>query len=143
MPNHILYPSPLRRFGVVIYDSLLIIAVSFIYGYIYIAISKLVFNIETDSPSGFLFQVGWLLTVISFYTYFWKKGGQTTGMRAWRIEIQSKEGHSPSIPQCILRLATAPIGWLLFATSFFHPQQQWLHDILSQTQLVLIPKPAK
>ena len=140
MADEILYPSPLRRFGVVIYDSLLIMAVSIFYGIVYIAISKLIFSVEADRPSGVLFQIGWLLTFIGFYTYFWKKGGQTTGMRAWRVKIQNKEGNSPSIQQCLLRLVTAPIGWLLFITAFFHPQQQWLHDSLSQTALVLLPK---
>ena len=142
MPDY-LSPSPLRRLGIFTYDILLVMAVSIFYGLVFIAISKLVFNVQADGPKGTLFQLGWLFTIISFYTYFWRKGGQTTGMRAWRVKILSSEHTTPTIAQCLIRLLTAPIGWLLFITAFFHPQKQWLHDSASKTQLVLLEKEKK
>lgn len=142
MPNH-QYPSLLRRLGVISYDSLLIMAVSIFYGIVYLSISKLLFNVEADRPSGVIFQLGWLITFIGFYTYFWRKGGQTTGMRAWRVKILSDNGTPPTIKQCLVRLIIAPIGWLLFITAFFHPRKQWLHDSISQTHLVFLPKEKK
>lgn len=137
------YPSPLRRFAIVIYDSLLIMAVSIFYGIVYLGLSKLLFNVEADRPSGILFQLGWLLTFVGFYTYFWRKGNQTTGMRAWRVKIQSEDGNTPNITQCLLRLITAPIAWPLFFTAFSNAERQWLHDKLSKTQLILLEKEKK
>jgi len=137
------YPSPLRRLAVVAYDSLLIITVSIFYGLVYVGISKLIFSVEADRPSGIIFQLGWLLTFIGFYTYFWRKGGQTTGMRAWRVKILDSNNDKPTNKQCLIRLITAPIGWLLFFTAYTNSNRQWLHDKLSRTQLVLLEKEKK
>jgi uncharacterized RDD family membrane protein YckC len=159
------HPSILRRLAIVMYDCLLIIAVSIAYGIIYIVIGKFVFSIEADSPSGLFYQfivigklvftmeadrpsglfyqLGWLATVVGFYSYFWMKGGETTGMRAWRVKITDLNGNSPSLSQCIIRLFSSPIGWLLFFTALFDKNKQWLHDRLSKTQLLLLPKEPK
>jgi uncharacterized RDD family membrane protein YckC len=137
------YPSILRRLAIVIYDYLLIIAVCIAYGIIYIVIGKFVFNMEADRPSGLFYQLGWLATVVGFYSYFWMKGGETTGMRAWRVKITDLNGNSPSLSQCIIRLFSSPVGWLLFFTALFDKNKQWLHDRLSKTQLILLPKEPK
>ena len=137
------YPSILRRFAIVIYDYLLIIAVCIAYGVIYIIVGKFVFNMVSDRPSGLFYQIGWLATVIGVYSYFWMKGGETTGMRAWHVEITDLHGNTPSLIKCLVRLLTSPIGWLLFFTALFDNNQQGLHDRLSQTQLRLVPKAKK
>jgi uncharacterized RDD family membrane protein YckC len=134
------YPSIMRRFAIVAYDCLLIIAVCIAYGVFYIIIGKFVFNMESDRPSGLFFQVGWLATVIGFYSYFWIKGGETTGMRAWHVKITDLNGNTPNLAQCLIRLITSPIGWLFFFTALFDKNKQSLHDRLSRTQLRLIPK---
>lgn len=33
-----------------------------------------------------------ILTPILFYTYFWYKGGQTLGMKSWKLKIVSANG---------------------------------------------------
>jgi uncharacterized RDD family membrane protein YckC len=142
-PTPIQYPSLFRRFAIIIYDYLLIIAVCIAYGIIYIAIGKLVFNMEADRPSGLFYQVGWLLTVVGFYSYFWMKGGETTGMRAWHVKITDLDGNSPSLSKCIIRIFTSPFGWLLFFTALFDKNKQCLHDRISQTQLRFLPKEKK
>mgnify|MGYP000111061755 CR=1 FL=1 len=137
------YPSILRRFAIVIYDYLLIIAVCIAYGVIYIIVGKFVFNMVSDRPSGLFYQIGWLATVIGFYSYFWIKGGETTGMRAWHVKITDLNGNTPSLAKCLVRLFISPIGWLLFFTAIFDKNKQTLHDRLSQTQLRLMPKEKK
>jgi uncharacterized RDD family membrane protein YckC len=137
------YPTLLRRFAIINYDSLLLIAVSMAYGLIYIGISKLIFGLETDRATGPLFQVGWLLCFFGFFCYFWMRGGQTTGMRAWRVQIVNIENKSPSFIQCIIRFILAPLGWLLFFTAFFDDKKQCLHDKWSQTQLIMLAKNKK
>lgn len=137
------YPSLLRRFATINYDLLLLLAVSIGYGLIYIGIAKLIFGVTTDRATGLLFQLGWLFTLIGFFCYFWMKGGQTTGMRAWRIKIGTLEGNAPKLTQCLTRFVFAPLGWLFCFTSFFDPNKQCLHDKLSQTQLILLEKEKK
>ena len=144
METSITYPSILRRFMTIVYDSLLVIAVSITYGLIYMAIAKSIFDVESDRARGVLFQLGWLLTVVSFYSYFWMKGGQTTGMRAWRIKIIGSKTHEkPKLYQCLLRLLFTPIGWGLFCSSLLNSKKQFLHDLWSGTELILLPKESK
>ena len=134
------YPSLLRRFAIINYDLLLLMAVSMAYGIVYLGIAKLIFQMETDRASGLLFQLGWPLTIFLFFCYFWKKGGQTTGMRAWRVQLLTAEGTAPTIAQCALRFLLALIGWLLFFSAWFDDNRQLLHDRWSKTQLILLPK---
>ena len=134
------YPSLMRRFIILNYDGLLLMAVSMTYGLLYIAINKWVFGIEADRAAGLLFQIGWLLTLFGFFCYFWKRGGQTTGMRAWRVKLMNSNGKSPCIRQCALRFLLALIGWTCFFTIWMHPRRQMLHDQWSHTRLVLLPK---
>jgi len=137
------HPSLLKRLAIVVYDYLLIIAVCIAYGIAYIAIGKLVFSMEADRPSGLFYQIGWLATVIGFYTYFWMKGGQTTGMRAWRVQITTLDGNPPLFSQCVIRFFVSPIGWLLCLSALFDNNKQCLHDKLSKTQLILLSKEKK
>jgi uncharacterized RDD family membrane protein YckC len=142
MTNHntAAQPSLLRRFAVINYDGLLLMAVSIGYGLIYLAIGKLVFHMNVDRPAGIVFQLGWLLSIVGFFCYFWMRGGQTTGMRAWRVQITNGNGNAPTIGQCLLRFILAPLGWLLFFTFWLNPNRQMLHDQWSNTRLILLPK---
>jgi len=115
-------------------------AVSIAYGLIYIGIAKLIFGVTTDRATGTAFQLGWLLTLTGFFCYFWMKGSQTTGMRAWRMKIVNTDGNVPTLVQCLTRFVLAPIGWLCFFTALFDTKKQCLHDKLSQTQLILLDK---
>ena len=138
------YPSLLRRLAAIAYDGLLLIAVSMGYGLIYIGMAKLFFNINEDHAHGVLFQIGWLASIFIFFAFFWTKGGQTTGMRAWRIKIQSSNKESKiNLFHCLVRFMTAPLGWLLFMTVFFNNKRQCVHDQISKTQLILLPPQKK
>lgn len=136
-------PSLLRRFAIINYDLLLLMAVSIAYGLIYIGISKLVFGVDTDRATGLLFQFGWLFTLVGFYCYFWMRGGQTTGMRAWRVQIKSVDNNKLSLIQCVSRFFLGFIGWLFFFTYFFDAEKTLLHDKWSRTQLILLDKSKK
>lgn len=137
------YPSLLRRFAAINYDLLLLMAVSIGYGLAYIGVAKLMFGVTSDRATGVFFQLGWLFTIVAFFCYFWIKGGQTTGMRAWKIQITNMKGEAPSLAQALLRFVLAPLGWLCFFTAFFDVNKQCLHDKFSNTQLILLEKENK
>ena len=136
-------PSILRRFAALNYDFLLLMAISIAYGLLYIGLSKLLLASGEDRATGILFQSGWLLTLFGFFCYFWKKGGQTTGMRAWRLQIINSTGNTPTTTQCITRFLAAIIGWLLFFTCFFDKEKRMLHEKISYTQLIVLENPKK
>jgi len=101
---------------------------------------------EPDRPAALLWilQGIFLLIVIGFFTWFWTHGGQTLGMRAWRLKLLSRDGQAVTLRQALVRLAGAllsllPAGlgllWVLI-----DPQRCAWHDRLSDTRLIVLPK---
>jgi uncharacterized RDD family membrane protein YckC len=140
-------PAIWRRFAAMIYDSLLLLAVSMAYGGVTLAIKQLVNNSQEAFVSGPLFQLGWLVVLIGFFCYFWMKAGQTLGMRAWRLQIVhiNHKGDTvlPTLTQCLGRCLLAPVGLLLFFTGLFRQDRQCLHDLWTKTHLILLIKTKK
>lgn len=137
------YPAVWRRFAAMVYDSLLVTAISMAYGALALTIGHFFFDNATQFTSGLGFQFGWLLVLLAFFCFFWMKGGQTLGMRAWRLQIRHKKNLAlPSLIQCVLRCTLAPIGLLLFIVGLIRKDKQCLHDLISHTQVVLTKKGA-
>lgn len=89
-------------------------------------------------------QAGALLSVAVFYFIFWRRGGQTLGMQAWRIKLVDLNGSPANTRQLFLRLFAAILAYGLFglglAWRFVDKNGLYLHDRLSGTKLVQIPK---
>ena len=89
-------------------------------------------------------QAGALLSVALFYFIFWRRGGQTLGMQAWRIKLVDLNGSPAATRQLLLRLCAAILAYGLFglglAWRFVDKNGLYLHDRLSGTKLVQIPK---
>lgn len=120
-----------RRSASFLYDCLLLIALFFIITAIAIA-----FNhgeaIQNVAWFLFLYLVGFV-----FFDWFWRHGGQTLGMSAWRIRVEGMEHESVTFKQSVIRYLT---GSLLFvATLLYIPFSRdgtALHDRLSKTRIV-------
>ena len=68
------YPAGLgRRLGAMLYDSLLILALFFLTGFIWVPISG-------DVVTGPLFHLTLIAEIIAFFGYFWRKQGETLGL---------------------------------------------------------------
>lgn len=127
-----------RRCLAFIYDTFLLIAVFFVVTSIVIA-----FNqgqaFENLAFLAVLYAVGFL-----FFSWFWRHGGQTLGMQAWRIKVISETNEPLTYKQCIKRYV---IGTILFGITLvialFRPSKQGLHDTYSNTKIVLINKELK
>jgi uncharacterized RDD family membrane protein YckC len=84
------------------------------------------------------FRTFLFLICFGFYTWFWLHGGQTLGMRAWRLRVQRLDGKPITIWQALLRsLACAGLGflWMLIDRN----RMTW-HDRFSETVIVRLPK---
>lgn len=139
----------LRRLAALLYDAFLVCAIWMALG----AFVQFTFGItnqlvdghaQTDPFIGALLFVGMVATAASFYIWFWMRTGQTLGMLAWRIQVVSSNGSKLSVKQALLR-------WVLAWPSFFclGVGYLWLfvdehgnaiHDILSGTQVIVVPK---
>jgi|SRR5210317_374066 len=89
-------------------------------------------------------QLGALLSVALFYFIFWRRGGQTLGMQAWRIKLVDLTGARADAGQLITRLLAATLAYGLFglglAWRFVDRDGLYLHDRMSGTKLVQLPK---
>ncbi|MEE4637870.1 MAG: RDD family protein [Wenzhouxiangella sp.] len=132
-----------RRIAIVIYDSLLIVALWMAAAAIVVAVRQS--EIEAASLG---FQL-YLLTVAWLYLAICWRAGQTLGMKAWRVRmIGDSQGDSQAVswPSTLVRFVVAILSWVPFGLGFvwsvFHPQRATWHDLASRTRLVLIPRPA-
>jgi uncharacterized RDD family membrane protein YckC len=92
-------------------------------------------------------QLYLLLIAFAFFGWFWVHGGQTLGMRAWRLRLVSADGGPVSWKQAAIRFAAALLSWSCLGLGFFwalidREKRAW-HDRLSGTRLILLPKRPK
>ncbi|MDP5189809.1 RDD family protein [Rheinheimera baltica] len=86
------------------------------------------------------FQLYSVLCFFWFYLYFWCKGGQTLGMRAWRLLLVQQNGQAISLKQAVLRALSALLGlgniwlWLRWGKGLA------LQDQLTSTQVIILTK---
>jgi uncharacterized RDD family membrane protein YckC len=67
----------------------------------------------------------------------WRRGGQTMGMRPWRLLVVSQTGTNASVAALWLRYAIASFtGGLALLWCLFDSQKRGLHDIAAGTLVV-------
>lgn len=84
-----------------------------------------------------------VLSVCYFFIFFWTRGGQTLGMRAWRMRLQRLDGELIDKPTGIKRIIYSLLGigniWL-----FVEWQAKLsLQDKLTDCEIIVLPKPVK
>lgn len=145
-------PGLLRIFASMVYDSLLLAAISIAYGALVVGIRVTIFGqpdagqrIQWSLAAGIIITLGWLITLMFFYIYFWQKFGQTLGMKTWRIQlVDTKTNQLISYSQACKRSLAALISLMFFGMGYWlslvHPQDRLLHDLFSGTRLILLKK---
>lgn len=145
-----------RRLAALVYDAFLLFGLLVAPLFLWILFTH--YNAQTLPNDGVahtlpaiapkrLIQAYWILVVAGFYSYFWRKNGQTLGMQAWRLRLENKPGGRPSWRQCGLRLLIAPLSLLLGGCGYWwiwldRNHQSW-HDRASNTVIVVLPKQIK
>ncbi len=140
----------IKILAALVYDSLIIMALAMAYGAIYIGVKYSVLS-ATELPVGERAQmeteglVGLLLLIEAFYWFFWCRGGQTLGMKAWRLQtVDASSGGSVSILQAMVRGLIGPFSLLIFGLGYafrsLHKQKRSWHDLASNTKVIQLPK---
>jgi uncharacterized RDD family membrane protein YckC len=129
-----------RRFGAILYDSLLVLALLFLATLPFIGMR----SGESVEPATKLHQLTLLLVVYVFFVGFWSGYGRTLGMQSWRLRIETADGKKPSYAAASLRFFAAILSWLPVGLGFWW--QLWdadrltWHDRISGTRLRHYPK---
>jgi uncharacterized RDD family membrane protein YckC len=128
--------SLLRRLAALSYDLLLLVA-------LLLCFSLLVVAVRLGKPvapgSIWLFVCEAVLVAV-FFCAFWVHGGQTLGMRAWRIRVVRDDGGRLTWPSAAARFAGAlvallPAGLGLWWSLFDDSGRAW-HDRWTRTRVV-------
>jgi len=76
----------------------------------------------------------------------WRRGGQTLGMRPWRLKVTRADGSRAGVGALSLRYAVATLSLaavgLGFLWSLFDRERRTWHDLASRTVLVRLQPPA-
>jgi uncharacterized RDD family membrane protein YckC len=129
-------PGFWRRLVSMIYESLLLLAVLFIAGFIF----HLVFR---DAGSIFFrpaFQLYLLFVAGIYFTWFWTHGGQTLPMQTWKFRVITADGKGVNLQRAVARYLFAVIGIFFFGCgilwALFDRERQFLHDRLAGTRII-------
>lgn len=103
-------------------------------------------NIRPFSLLAWLLWIGCWLVTAAYVLVSWRRGGQTLGMRAWRLRVVEAGGGQPSWRALWLRFlvghASLLLGGLGFWWAWFDRDKLAWHDRASGTRLVRVSKDA-
>lgn len=81
-----------------------------------------------------------LLGLTGFYfVVSWSRGGQTIGMRAWRVRIVDEDGNPPDARRSLLRFPLALVSLIAafgFVWCLFDIRRRAWHDVMAKTRMV-------
>jgi len=133
-------PAPLlRRLAALFYDLLLLIAVLF-----FASALAVLINQAPIPEDNLWFKLYLLLVAYLFFAWFWIHGGETLGMRAWRLQLRSTDGDCITWRITLIRFITAIPSLLFFGCGYWwtliDPKKRSWHDRLSNSQPCLLAK---
>ncbi len=161
-------PGFVIRMAAALYDGLLVIALWMVAALLAL-LPVWAFSDAEYIPAGNPLFQAWLVVVTGlFFAWFWARAGQTLGMKAWRLRVVDQQGRGLSGRPLWLRLALVlvMVVALIYATTFLtsemwpnwlgvlclvpvvisccwalvDPERRMLHDILSGTRVIRIPR---
>jgi len=112
-------PSLLRHLGVIVYDLLLLISVLLFASAIAVGINALTQGGEAIRSGNPFFLLYLIATSYVFYAWFWMHGGQTLGMRSWKVHLISADNNSLTWQKAFMRFVIALLSWLPLGLGFW------------------------
>ena len=123
----------------ILYDSLLLMAACFLATAIALPLN----NGEAFQSGQYAYPAYLIVISFVFFGWFWTHGGQTPGMKAWKLKLIS--ANQPHVSKISWKLAAkrfiaALLSWIVLGAGFviilFSKQKLAWHDRLSATQII-------
>ncbi|KGI78729.1 RDD family protein [Oleiagrimonas soli] len=153
-------PAPFwRRLLALAYELLAVLAILFVTDMACLLLTR-----GQLDPHAWWYRAVLLLALAAYFLLSWTRGGQSLGMRPWRLYLRTDAGAIPTWPHAALRFAIliAPLTLLAIApwagakaamavpfavwalsllTALIDRRRRALHDILAGTWIVYRPIP--
>jgi uncharacterized RDD family membrane protein YckC len=148
-----------RRLIALVYDLLAVVAIVMVVGYICQRVTggTLISN-DGHAHIAWWYQPLQAVVVSAYFLASWLRGGQTLGMRPWRIRVTNADGQRITTAQAIVRLLVAAVPLLLlalapllgargatwsmlvvwaawFGVAAFDSRKRAMHDVIARTEL--------
>jgi len=136
-------PLWIRLFAMV-YDAFVLVALWMLVAALVLAAFRGEVDVARQPPLyHFALQSALLVVTAAYFVISWSRGGQTIGMRAWRLRVLGTDGKPPPPMRALLRFAVAIASALAAGVGFLwctvdRERRGW-HDIVSATRLVRVP----
>lgn len=131
------YAGSLRRLAAIFYDCILLIGILFTATALLIILN----NGEAFKPGNFTYTTALGAISVTFFSWFWVHGGQTLGMRAWKIRIERSDGSPCGTRTAIFHLAVGVILGLLLGMGWWFAlidrKGRALQDVICGTRVVI------
>lgn len=103
----------LRRLAALAYDLLVLGGLLIILTFPYLGATVWLTGTDRIGTGDPFFQLYLAVIVLGYFGLSWRFGGQTLGMRAWRLHALSVNGGTLSWPQIVVRATVNLFGLLL------------------------------
>jgi uncharacterized RDD family membrane protein YckC len=144
-----------RRLAAMVYDILVAVAVGMCAGLVMMFSLLIMFESNLLSKGGnehfmdffqssfiypLILQIWVGLWVVGFFLWFWRNGGQTIGMRAWRLRLFSTNDKPFGYKRAFLRLICSLGGLGTLLVLFDFKSKQSLQDRVAHTEILMLSK---
>lgn len=122
----------LKCLAAMLYDWLLCLACLFVFTGIAVTLNQ--GSAMSPQQQPFL-NVGLAGVVFAYFIGFWRQGGQTPGMKVWKLQLVADKPPA-TVNKLLIRffVVLLTLG-LAVIVGFFRADQKGLHDILSNTSI--------
>lgn len=116
-----------RRLAALFYDALLTIALAFIVTFALLPLTDgEAILASTQGRTGNLYHALLLFLVFAYFGLCWTRGGQTLGMKAWRIRLCTENGRRVNWADAVVRFTIgATVAFLAILGAWYLAEPGW------------------
>ncbi len=135
-------PAWLRLAACMLYDGLVVLALSFALALGFI----LLFGDASHGLKRYALQLFLWLGIGLYFVWCWRKSGQTLAMQTWQLKLSDGQTKLLNWPQALIRYALASLSLAAFGLGFvwalFDRDGLFLHDRLLHSRITFVPRAA-
>ena len=125
------------RLLALVYDVVISIAFLFVVSALSLALKPDHRPVEPGTAAALLVFIALWAVIGGYAVLSWRRGGQTIGMKPWRLQVVTAEGNRPSWRALMIRYAVTSVSLgIALLWCLFDGQRRGLHDLAAGTLLV-------